>query len=56
MQYRLTVSIAYEGDMSETLDTLDEVKDYIQKRGYYLDDITIEAIAYTVDVYELMKQ
>lgn len=56
MQYRLTVSTAYEGDMSEILDTLDEVKDYIQKRRYCLDDITIEAIAYTVDVYELMKQ
>lgn len=54
--YKVTVSIAYEGDFSEYKDTLDEVKSFIRNHDCSLNDITIEEIWKTIDVYELMSE
>lgn len=56
MEFKVTTSIAYEGDWSFTTYSLDEVKQYIRNNANKLDDITVEVIAATLDVYELIKQ
>jgi hypothetical protein len=56
MEYKVTTSIPYEGDYSFTAYSLQEVKDYLKANANRLDDITVEVIASTLDVYELIKQ
>ena len=56
MEYRVTTLIPYEGDCSFNTYSLQEVKDYLKANANRLDDITVEVIASTLDVYELIKQ
>lgn len=56
MEYKVTTSIAYEGDWSFNTCSLQEVKDYLKVNAYRLHDITVEVIASSLDVYELIKQ
>jgi len=56
MEFKVTITIPYEGDCSFTTYSLEEVKDYLKANGNRLDDITVEVIASTLDVYELIKQ
>jgi hypothetical protein len=56
MEYKVTTSIPYEGDCSFNTFSLQEVKDYLKANANRLDDITVEVIASTLDVYELTRQ
>jgi hypothetical protein len=56
MEYKVTTSIPYEGDYSFTTYSLQEVKAYLKANANRLYDITVEVIASTLDVYELIKQ
>lgn len=57
MAYRLSYCIAYEGETSYEFETLDDIKDWINKHksSYYsYDDLNIIEISRYIDVYELM--
>jgi hypothetical protein len=56
MEYKVTITIPYEGDCSFTTYSLAEVKEYLRSNSDRLEDITVEVIASTLDVYELIKQ
>jgi hypothetical protein len=55
--YRLTISIAYEGDYSEDFSTKKEVFERIkqQSKDHSIDSMDVTEIKY-VDVYELMQE
>jgi len=56
MNYKVFVSIPYEGEVSEWFNSLDEVKAFIQSSNYRWDDVEVYQIAKHIDVYALMKE
>ena len=55
MEYKVTVDIPYEGEYSFYTCSLDEVKAFIRTKSMTLDDITVEVVAATLDIYELAR-
>lgn len=55
MTYRITVSIAYEGESSFYCDSLVEVRETVKRGNWSWDDIEVMESPKYIDVYELMK-
>ena len=56
MTYKITIFIPYEGDASYYFSSLEEVREWIKRNKHPLDEISVEVITKSVDIYELMEE